>query len=235
MLQIIARADLVCPEDRRTAIYETLGLINEQLWMGHFELWSADGTVLFRHATLLDTDEDEDEPDLTIGQAEVLVEAAVDEFERFYPVFQLVMFADRSRRRDGGGAAGDGRRSVTAGMTAPIWLLGCGNMGGALLRRWLAEDMGPVAVIDPAPRGAAGRRGGQRRCRRQGAPDVLVLAVKPQVWRAGGGAAGRHCRADDVDRLGDGRGDAADIASRLSALGRSSAPCPTRRSASARG
>ena len=96
VLQIIARADLTAPEDRRLAVYETLGLINEQLWMGHFELWSADGTVLFRHATLLDNDEDEDAPDLTIGQAEVLVEAAVDEFERFYPVFQLVMFADRS-------------------------------------------------------------------------------------------------------------------------------------------
>jgi hypothetical protein len=96
VLQIIARADLACPDDRRMAIYETLGLINEQLWMGHFELWSADGTVLFRHATLLDTEEEVDEPDLTIGQAEVLVEAAVDEFERFYPVFQLVMFADRT-------------------------------------------------------------------------------------------------------------------------------------------
>jgi hypothetical protein len=52
--------------------------------------------VLFRHATLLDNDDDEDGPDLTIGQAEVLVEAAVDEFERFYPVFQLVMFADHA-------------------------------------------------------------------------------------------------------------------------------------------
>jgi len=96
VLQIIARADLACPDDRRMALYETLGLINEQLWMGHFELWSADGTVLFRHATLLDTEEEEEEPDLTIGQAEVLVEAAVDEFERFYPVFQMVMFADRT-------------------------------------------------------------------------------------------------------------------------------------------
>jgi len=96
VLQIIARADLTAPTERRLAVYETLGLINEQLWMGHFELWSADGTVLFRHATLLDNDDDEDEPDLTIGQAEVLVEAAVDEFERFYPVFQLVMFADRT-------------------------------------------------------------------------------------------------------------------------------------------
>ena len=96
VLQIIARADLVAPDDRRAAVYEVLGRINEQLWMGHFELWSADGSVLFRHATLLDNDDDEDGPDLTIGQAEVLVEAAVDEFERFYPVFQLVMFADHA-------------------------------------------------------------------------------------------------------------------------------------------
>lgn len=96
VLQIIARADLTVDADKRLALYETIGLINEQLWMGHFELWSSDGSVLFRHATLLDTEDDEDEPDLTIGQAEMLVEAAVDEFERYYPVFQLVMFADRS-------------------------------------------------------------------------------------------------------------------------------------------
>lgn len=96
VLQIIARADLTVDVGKRLALYETIGLINEQLWMGHFELWSSDGSVLFRHATLLDTEDDEDEPDLTIGQAEMLVEAAVDEFERYYPVFQLVMFADRS-------------------------------------------------------------------------------------------------------------------------------------------
>ena len=60
-------------------------------------------------------------------------------------------------------------------MSAPIWLLGCGNMGGALLGRWRTEDMGPVAVIDPA--GAGGD------VLPNGGPDVLVLAVKPQVWR----------------------------------------------------
>ncbi|KAB7644134.1 pyrroline-5-carboxylate reductase [Polymorphobacter fuscus] len=68
-------------------------------------------------------------------------------------------------------------------MTAPIWLLGCGHMGGALLARWLAEDMGPVAVIDPNPRllpdGVEASA-----VPPDGRPDVLVLAVKPQVWRA---------------------------------------------------
>lgn len=96
VLQLIARAELTAPDDRRASAYEALGLINEQLWMGHFELWSADGSIIFRHATLLDATEGAGSPDLTLGQAEVLVEAAVEEFDRFYPVFQLVLFADRA-------------------------------------------------------------------------------------------------------------------------------------------
>ena len=94
VLQLIARAELTAPDARRQAAYEALGLINEQLWMGHFEMWSADGTIIFRHATLLDAAEGAGSPDLTLGQAEVLVDAAVEEFDRFYPVFQLVLFAD---------------------------------------------------------------------------------------------------------------------------------------------
>ena len=104
VLQLIARADLTVPDERRAAVYETLGLINEQMWMGHFEMWSADGTLLFRHATILDNDDDEDEPDLTIGQAEMLVEAAVEEFERYYPVFQLVLWADKTPQEAMAGA-----------------------------------------------------------------------------------------------------------------------------------
>ncbi len=65
---------------------------------------------------------------------------------------------------------------------APIWLLGCGNMGGALLRRWLAEDMGPVAVIDPAPVNLPeGISAGT--APPVGSPEILLLAVKPQAWR----------------------------------------------------
>src|SRR5687768_14056875 len=66
----------------------------------------------------------------------------------------------------------------------PLWLVGAGNMGGAMLRGWLAAGLDPrqVTVIDPAakdvpdgvlllpappPDGAA--------------PTTLVLAVKPQM------------------------------------------------------
>lgn len=96
VLQLIALPDVQVPEDKRAAMYETIGRINEQLWIGHFEMWAADGTVVFRHAALLQSDEDEDEADLTLGQAEALVEAAIDECERFHPVFQFVLWAGKS-------------------------------------------------------------------------------------------------------------------------------------------
>ena len=96
VLQLIALPDVRVPDNKRAAIYETIGLINEQLWIGHFEMWSADGALLFRHATLLDSEDDEEDIDLTMGQAEMLVEAAIDECDRYHPVFQFVLWAGKS-------------------------------------------------------------------------------------------------------------------------------------------
>ena len=93
VLQFLALPDVRVPADKRAAIYETLGLINEQLWIGHFEMWASSGMLLFRHAALLDSSA---EPVLSIDQAEALVEAAIDECERFYPVFQFVLWADKT-------------------------------------------------------------------------------------------------------------------------------------------
>jgi len=93
VLQFLALPDIRVTADKRLATYETIGLINEQLWLGHFELWASSGLVLFRHATLL---EGEEGGTLTLQQAETLVEAAIEECERFYPVFQFVLWADKS-------------------------------------------------------------------------------------------------------------------------------------------
>jgi hypothetical protein len=93
VLQFLALPDIRVPADKRPAIYEAIGLINEQLWIGHFEMWAASGLVLFRHATLLDTD---GEAMLSLDKTETLVEAAIDECERFYPVFQFVLWADKT-------------------------------------------------------------------------------------------------------------------------------------------
>jgi hypothetical protein len=92
VIQFLAFPDIKVAEHQFATLYETIGLINEQLWLGHFELWSGNGTLLFRHAALLDGDE----PTLGLEQAEALVETAVDELDRFYPVFQFVLWGGKT-------------------------------------------------------------------------------------------------------------------------------------------
>lgn len=94
VLQFLALPDVRVPTEKRAATYETIGLINEQLWLGHFELWSTSGLLLFRHAALLEGGEESG--GLSLQQAETLVEAAIEECERFYPVFQFVLWADKT-------------------------------------------------------------------------------------------------------------------------------------------
>ena len=91
VLQFLAFPDVRVAEERRSSVYETLGLVNEQLWIGHFELWSSSGIVLFRHGAMLGAG-----GTLTLDQAQLLVETAIDECERFYPVFQFVLWGGKS-------------------------------------------------------------------------------------------------------------------------------------------
>ena len=93
VLQFLAFPDIKVAPEKSAAIFEALSLINEQLWLGHFEIWSGSGLVVFRHSTILDTREDEG---LSLEQAEAIAEAAVEECERFYPVFQFVLWGGKS-------------------------------------------------------------------------------------------------------------------------------------------
>jgi pyrroline-5-carboxylate reductase len=69
-------------------------------------------------------------------------------------------------------------------MTLPetLWLVGCGNMGGAMLRGWIAAGLSPrvVTVVDP---GAPSVPDGVRVVSAPDgpSPEVIVLAVKPQL------------------------------------------------------
>ena len=93
VLQFLALPDIRVAADKRLAVYETIGLVNEQLWIGHFEIWSSNGMLLFRHAALLDGSS---ETMLTMEQAGTLIQAAIDECERFYPVFQFVLWGGKT-------------------------------------------------------------------------------------------------------------------------------------------
>jgi pyrroline-5-carboxylate reductase len=66
-----------------------------------------------------------------------------------------------------------------------IWLVGAGNMGGAMLRGWIASGIAPerITVINRSPRelpdGVV-----QQTEPPEGWPDTLVLGVKPQQLEA---------------------------------------------------
>ncbi|RIX27423.1 type III secretion system chaperone family protein [Sphingomonas edaphi] len=91
VLQFLAFPDIKVGVEKRAAIYETLGLINEQLWLGHFELWSGSGLIVFRHAALVGEGDT-----MSFEHAEAISEAAIEECERFYPVFQFVLWGGKS-------------------------------------------------------------------------------------------------------------------------------------------
>lgn len=93
VLQFLCLPDIRVSDDKRQRAYELLSLVNEQMWLGHFDIWSNGDVLLYRHGALLS-----DDGMLSLGQAQALVETAIDECDRFYPAFQFVLWGDKSPR-----------------------------------------------------------------------------------------------------------------------------------------
>ncbi|MBD8618025.1 NAD(P)-binding domain-containing protein [Sphingomonas sp. CFBP 13728] len=64
----------------------------------------------------------------------------------------------------------------------PLWLIGCGNMGGAMLRRWIAAGLDPatVTVITRSGQGAPDGVRSLTILPDEDAPATVMLALKPQ-------------------------------------------------------
>ena len=52
-LHLACAFDMRVPEPRLTEVQQLVALINEQMWIGHFDVWMQNGVVMFRHALLL--------------------------------------------------------------------------------------------------------------------------------------------------------------------------------------
>lgn len=72
----------------------------------------------------------------------------------------------------------------------PVWFVGCGNMGGAILARWRDAGLDPaqVTVIDPAAPAMPGVTVLAAPPPDGAVPALLLLAVKPQTLDAVAGA-----------------------------------------------
>ena len=83
--------DIRFPQIKINKAYELLGLINENLWIGHFDITSKNGIPAFRH-TILSNSENE-----TLHKKyEDLVDIGIYECEKYYPCFQQVLFEEIS-------------------------------------------------------------------------------------------------------------------------------------------
>jgi hypothetical protein len=92
-MHVACAFDLKVPDRRRSEILQLISLANEQQWVGHFDLWSTENVVMFRHALILSGG-----AELTHKQCEMLLKVAVDACERYYQAFQFVLWAGRTAR-----------------------------------------------------------------------------------------------------------------------------------------
>jgi hypothetical protein len=79
--------------ERYKPVYSLLALINEKLWLGHFDLSSEDGTPMFRYTLLL-----RGAGPASVEQLEDLVDVSVSESDRYYPAFQFVIWGGKTAR-----------------------------------------------------------------------------------------------------------------------------------------
>jgi hypothetical protein len=92
-LHLACAFDMRVPDLRLPEVQQLIALINEQLWIGHFDVWMQNGVVMFRHALVLTggvTASDR--------QCEAVFGSALDACERYYPAFQFVVWAGKSAR-----------------------------------------------------------------------------------------------------------------------------------------
>ena len=92
-LHLACAFDLKVPESRRAEVLKLLSIVNEQLWVGHFALWSDEGMVMYRHAQL-----QAGGAPVSGRQCEAQLEREIDAVERYYPAFQFVIWAGKSAR-----------------------------------------------------------------------------------------------------------------------------------------
>jgi hypothetical protein len=93
VLHVACAFEMKVPQLRLSEVQRLIAGINEQLWIGHFDVWTQNGVIMFRHALLLVGG-----VVVTGRQCEVALSSALDSCERFYPAFQFVVWAGKTGR-----------------------------------------------------------------------------------------------------------------------------------------
>jgi hypothetical protein len=90
-LHLACAFDMKVPENRRSEVQRLVAAINEQLWLGHFDIWTHTGMIMHRQALVLPGG-----ITASARQCESMLGGAVHACERYYPAFQFVVWAGKS-------------------------------------------------------------------------------------------------------------------------------------------
>ena len=90
-LHLACAFDMKIPAARRAEVQRLIAAINEQLWVGHFDIWTHTGMIMYRQALVLPGG-----LTASTAQCETLLVGAIHACERYYPAFQFVVWAGKS-------------------------------------------------------------------------------------------------------------------------------------------
>jgi hypothetical protein len=92
-LHLACAFDMKVPERRRADVQALISMINERLWVGHFDRWPAEGMIMFRHALVLAGG-----TEASGKQCESLLSTALETCERYFTAFQFVVWAGKTAK-----------------------------------------------------------------------------------------------------------------------------------------
>ena len=90
-LHLASAFDMKIPPARRAEVQRLIAAINEQLWVGHFDIWTHTGMVMYRQALVLPGG-----LTASTAQCESMLVGAIHACERYYPAFQFVVWAGKT-------------------------------------------------------------------------------------------------------------------------------------------
>lgn len=91
ILQCAGQLDIRVQGKKRADIFEVITQINERLDMGYFTIWSDEETIMFRHSIVPPTNGAD-----TTASCDLVNRTIVAEIDRYYPVFQFVIWGGKS-------------------------------------------------------------------------------------------------------------------------------------------
>lgn len=90
-LHLACAFDMKIPAARRAEVQRLIAAVNEQLWIGHFDIWTHTGMVMYRQALVLPGG-----LTASTAQCEAMLVGAIHACERYYPAFQFVVWAGKT-------------------------------------------------------------------------------------------------------------------------------------------